>query len=252
MRRALFVGGVVLVAATVAWLLGPVFGDRDETSEPRSPPAPEEPEPSETSSLEQSRVPVLLVPGWMDTGRDLSNLRARFVSAGWPEAWVRPVSFDEPAGSNRDHAVELDAAARSLLEESGADSLDIVAHSMGGLATRWYLSRGDPVPVRRIAFLATPHRGTLAAHLAWGTSREEMIPESPFLDSLNAEAPVPEGVDVLTVRTPIDTHVLPGESATLPGVPDREVCCPTHPGIFNDAEVFRVVRRFLESGEVGG
>ncbi|MDZ7781085.1 MAG: alpha/beta fold hydrolase [Gemmatimonadota bacterium] len=240
MTRAVFVAAAVLVAATVGWLLSSAWAERGAEV------------PSERTSPAGARLPVLLVPGWLDTAQDLADLRARLVSAGWPAERVRAVSFEEPAGSNRDHARELDDAARALLEATGADSLDIVAHSMGGLATRWYLSRGDPVPVRRVAFLATPHRGTMSAHLAWGPSREEMIPGSSFLDSLNVGPPVPEGVEALTVRTPIDTHVLPGENATLPGVPDLEVCCPTHPGVLGDAEVFRAVLRFLESGEVGG
>jgi triacylglycerol lipase len=192
------------------------------------------------------RRPVLLVPGWLDTERDLAALRIRFIAAGWPDDWVDALSFEDPTGGNREHADELRRAALRLLDQTGADTLDIVAHSMGGLATRWYLLRGDPVPVRSVAFIATPHGGTMAAHLAWGEGRDEMLPESPFLDTLNRSVPVPKGVRAITVRTPIDTHVIPGESAALPGVPDHEVCCPTHAGLPDDPEVFGVVLRFLE------
>ena len=137
-------------------------------------------------------LPVLLVPGWLDTEQDLDWLEERFVEAGWPRDRVRAVTFDDPAGSNRAHAVELDVVARSVLRTTGADSLDIVAFSMGGLSTRWYMRFGDAVPVRRVAFLATPHHGTMAAHLAWGESRQEMIPGSGFLDSLNVEPILPD------------------------------------------------------------
>ncbi len=75
-----------------------------------------------------------------------------------------------------------------------------------------------------------------------------MMPDSPFLDSLNAAAPVPEGVELLTIRTAVDTHIVPGESATLPGVEDHRLCCPTHAGLLHDDEVFGLVRRFLDSG----
>jgi triacylglycerol lipase len=95
-------------------------------------------------------------------------------------------------------------------------------------------------------FVASPHRGTLSAHLSWGGGREEMMPESPFLDTLNANAPAPTGVESITIRTTVDTHIVPGESATLPGVPDHEICCPTHAGMLRDEEVFAIVRRFLE------
>lgn len=246
MKRVAF----VLVAVAVAWTVATLLRPRPAGFAPVSPPASgsEAARPDDTVS----RFPVLLVPGWLDTDRDMAALRIRLISSGWSPNQVRAMPFDDPAGSNRDHAEELAVVARALLRATGADSLDIVAYSMGGLATRWYLLQGDAVPVRRVAFLATPHRGTLAAHLAWGAGRDEMMPENAFLDSLNAGPALPAGVEALTVRTSFDTHVIPGESAKLPGVPDREVCCPTHPGLLTHPEVFRIVRLFLETGDVGG
>jgi hypothetical protein len=75
-----------------------------------------------------------------------------------------------------------------------------------------------------------------------------MIPDSPFLAWLNAGPPVPAGVEAMTVRTPLDTHILPSESGTLEGVEDHLVCCPTHAGLIQSLEVFRLVLRFLEDG----
>jgi triacylglycerol lipase len=190
-------------------------------------------------------TPVLLVPGWLDTARDLAALRIRLLAAGWASDEVETLTFDDPAGSNRDHAQELAVAIAGLLERTGAEEVDIVAHSMGGLATRLYLREATPHRVRRVVFIASPHRGTLSAHLAWGGGRDEMMPDSPFLDTLNAEWPAPSGVDAITIRTPVDTHIVPGESATLPGVPDHVVCCPTHAGLLRDDEVFAIVSDFL-------
>lgn len=192
------------------------------------------------------RAPVVLVPGWFDTGRDLAALRIRLLGAGLDETSVRTLTFRDPTGSNVAHAEELDSLVSEVIGESGAEQVDIVAHSMGGLATRWYLATRPHAPVRRVAFLATPHQGTLSAHLAWGDGSDEMLPDSRFLTELNGYDPVPEGVDAITVRTPIDTHVVPGESATLPGVEDHVVCCPTHSGLLEDEEAFLLVLDFLE------
>lgn len=193
-------------------------------------------------------VPVLLVPGWFDTGRDLAAMRIRLLGAGWPVDAVATVTFEDPTGSNRDHAAELESAIAELIATTGAERVDVVAHSMGGLATRWYLQGHPDAPVRRVVFIASPHRGTLSAHFAWGGGRQEMMPDSPFLDTLNARAPRPDGVEVMTIRTSVDAHIVPGESATLPGVTDHRVCCPTHEGLLRDPEVFDLVRRFLEDG----
>lgn len=191
-------------------------------------------------------IPVLLVPGWFDTARDLAALRIRLVGSGWSD--VSTMTFEDPTGSNEDHAREIEAAVAALLEETRAETVDIVAHSMGGLATRWYLLNEGEAPVRRVIFIASPHRGTLSAHFAWGGGRREMMPDSPFLQTLNSRAPAPADVEVITIRTAVDTHVVPGESATLPGVTDHRLCCPTHAGLLRHDDVFEIVRLFLEHG----
>jgi triacylglycerol lipase len=196
------------------------------------------PSPSRTD------VPVLLVPGWFDTARELAALRIRLLGAGWSH--VETLTFRDPTGSNREHAEEIDSLVAAVLAETGADELDIVAHSMGGLATRWYLKTRAGAPVRRAVFIASPHRGTLTAHLAWGEGREEMMPESEFLAALNSGPALPPGIEAITIRTPIDTRVVPGESATLRGVEDHTVCCPTHQGLLRNDEVFLLVVDFLE------
>ncbi len=192
------------------------------------------------------RFPVLLVPGWFDTDRALAALRIRLVASGWSGNEVLAVRFRHATGSNREHAQEIAVAVDSLLRASGAPQVDIVAHSMGGLATRLYLRERGGAYVRRVVLIATPNRGTYASYVAWGAGAKEMRPGSAFLDSLNAGAPLPEGVRGITVRTVMDAHIIPGESATLPPLPDHRVCCPTHEGLLRDAEVFRIIVRFLE------
>ena len=196
-----------------------------------------------------AQVPVLLVPGWFDTERDMAALKIRLLGAGWPSDRVASVTFDEPTGSSRDHALEILDALEELRTRTGEHEIDIVAHSMGGLATRWYILTHPDHGLRRTVFLGSPHRGTLVAHLAWGGGRGEMMPDSPFLDSLNTAQPTPLGVDAITIRTIVDTRIVPGESATLPGVPNYELCCPTHAGLLRDDEVFDLVLAFLEGIE---
>lgn len=191
-------------------------------------------------------APVLLVPGWGDGKKELLPLRARFLRAGWEDEEVGVVEFEDPVGSNVGHADEIGDAVDGLLDRTGAGKADIVAHSMGGLAVRRYLLDGGDLRVRRVVFLATPHRGTISAHMAWGEGAREMERGSRFLLDLIRARPVPRGVEAITIRTPLDLHVLPNESATLPGFPNLEVCCPTHQGLLDDDATFELIERFLE------
>jgi pimeloyl-ACP methyl ester carboxylesterase len=107
-------------------------------------------------------IPVVLVPGWFDTARELAALRIRLRAAGW--AHVETLTFRDPTGSNRDHAEEIDALVSRVLAETGADEVDIVAHSMGGLATRQAQGGtvdGRPVSdsLAHVVTIGTPFRG---------------------------------------------------------------------------------------------
>jgi triacylglycerol lipase len=194
----------------------------------------------------EGRTPVLILPGWSDDESNLAALGARLTNAGWDAGHVHTLSFEDPVGSNRDHAREIAQAVMGLKARTGAERIDIVAHSMGGLATRYFLLNGGDAHVRRVVFLATPHQGTLTAHLGWGDGAREMEPRSSFLLGLLRARPLPSGVRAITIRTPLDLHVVPPESATLPGVPDLKVCCPTHAGLLDDEQTFEMIHRFLK------
>jgi triacylglycerol lipase len=195
------------------------------------------------------RRPVLLVPGWMGRPLDMMALKERLVRDGWEEEEVFPMEFVDPVGSSVDHAAELDLALQSILIETGAREVDIVAHSMGGLAV-WVLlqKKGTLLPINRVAFLATPFQGTVTAHLAWGEGGPEMIPESEFLQGLQGGGWPQSWVNALTIRTPLDLTVVPGYGATLLGIGDRVICCPTHQGLLDHEETYVIVRDFLLYG----
>ena len=193
-------------------------------------------------------VPVLLVPGWGDQAPDLEPFLIRFIEAGWPQSRVSVLTFRDPVGSNEAHAEEVARAVETLQGLTGTDRVDVVAHSMGGLAVRHYLQfHGGGEQVRRAVFLGTPHRGTVAAMLAWGDGGREMVPGSDFLNRLNEGDTVPSGVEALAIRTPVDLRVIPGSSAMLPGARNLEICCPTHPGMVDDDDIFLAVAGFLRA-----
>ena len=205
------------------------------------------------SPFPEPEYPVLLVPGWLRGSKELTPLKERFIRDGWSEEWVLSLDFVDPVGSNLDHAHEIDGAIRELLASTGARRVDVVVHSMGGLAF-WALlqEKGDLLPVRRVAFLGSPLQGTLIAHFAWGEGGEEMKPGSAFLARLE-EGPDPNHwVEALTIRTPLDLTVVPNSGGTLPGMGDRMVCCPTHLGLQDHEETFWIVRDFLLTGRRGG
>jgi len=187
------------------------------------------------------RVPVLLVPGWSDRASFLETLRRRFVEAGWSPERVGAVDFTDRHGCNMRHAAEIAEAARRL---SRCGPVDVVAHSMGGLALRYLVLESAEPPVRRAAFLATPHDGTWAAWLAWGEGARQMRTGSDFLERIAGPLPVPS----LALYTPFDTHVLPQRSAVWAHARNVRVWT-LHRAMVRSAPAFRAVKEFFV-GEV--
>jgi pimeloyl-ACP methyl ester carboxylesterase len=187
--------------------------------------------------------PVLLVPGWKDRARVLAPLARFLSSSGWPDGSVRAIEFRDPFGSNIAHAEELAHAIAELRRHTGTTHVDVVAHSMGGLAFRYFLKEaGADHGIARTVFLATPHAGTLAAWLAFGGSRQELLPGSAFL---NALGPLPPGVRAVCIHTPWDLRVLPRRSAVLDGVEAVRVDRVTHRGMLRNIRVHTVIRSAL-------
>jgi triacylglycerol lipase len=183
--------------------------------------------------------PVLLVPGWSDTAASLEPLRRALCARGWPRRYVATLDFRDPYGTNREHAAEIAAAANALMRRTGRPRLDVVAHSMGGLAARLLVARpqvgGDGI--RRIIALGTPHRGTWVAWLAWGEGGREMRPGSRLLAELEAAERAAAAVELCCVRARLDLRILPAASARLDGARDGGSVWCTHRGMLRSRAV---------------
>ncbi len=188
--------------------------------------------------------PVLLVHGWRGRLWHLEPLRRYLLAAGWATNRILALEFHDTFGSNLDHADEIALAVALLRERTGSRFVDIVAHSMGGLATRWYLGNDPTAPVRRVIYLATPHAGTWLAHAAGGPGAIEMRPGSEFLRQLQ-RLPSHATVRSFTIRTALETHVFPWRSALLPGATDHRVPFAMHAVMPMSLSVCRSIRRLL-------
>ena len=187
--------------------------------------------------------PVVLVPGWRDRPRAMRHLRRYLIEAGWPESAITVVGFRDRFGSNIEHAQEI-ARVLEPLQAAGPRSIDLVAHSMGGLATRYLLSQfGVGSLLRRVIFLGSPHLGTLAAYLVWGHGAAEMRPGSKFLRAIR-DLP-PDRPELFALRAPFDVRIIPPAHALLAGAHNMTVLCFGHRHLLRSRRVLEQVRRLL-------
>lgn len=72
-----------------------------------------------------------------------------------------------PLGSIGSRAEQL----KSLLERKGSQPVNLIAHSMGGLDARYYISMSPNAPVASLTTISTPHHGSTIADVFQGWSK---------------------------------------------------------------------------------
>jgi pimeloyl-ACP methyl ester carboxylesterase len=207
-----------------------------------------------------ARAPVLFVHGHGMDGSSFEPLMQHLAGTGYPRAFLAaPAIPSMEVGNQRAaetaiaHAVErLLAAASAAARAAGRADLvhakiDIVAHSMGALSSRWYATKVRPDRVRTWIALAGANHGTTALcpfrdlgardscpafarsprlnplQAALNGGHDAPADESPF--GLGRDAarvasvrPTPErGIAYYTVRLDPDEWIRPANSALLDG-----------------------------------
>ncbi|MEK6840088.1 MAG: hypothetical protein AABX72_04035, partial [Nanoarchaeota archaeon] len=88
-----------------------------------------------------------------------SGLIAELESAGYQEGidlFIFPYDWRL---RNESNSTVLRLKVEDILQQTGAERVDIVAHSMGGLVVKYYIKHFGNSPVRKFIDIATPHLG---------------------------------------------------------------------------------------------
>ncbi len=104
------------------------------------------------------------------------------------------------------YAIRLEEMISWVKKATGADQVDIIAHSMGGLVARRYIQVFGEDSVDKLIMIGTPNHG-ITPRLArlcsvFGEEKEcrDMEENSSFMNTLNAQGYRPEKVEMHTIR----------------------------------------------------
>jgi triacylglycerol esterase/lipase EstA (alpha/beta hydrolase family) len=122
--------------------------------------------------------------------------------------------------SVRRSAEQLAAFVERACAKAGAERVDIVAHSMGGVVARYYLERlGGATRVGRLITIASPHRGTVLGRYGVVRGARQLAAGSSLLAELATPA---SGVAYTSIWSRSDSMVIPPSSSSItPAGEDR-------------------------------
>ncbi len=112
----------------------------------------------------QNQNPILFLHGWTKRSTDWTTMRGWFRANEWPKTILYAYSFDKPGDSsvqgNINNANQIKQWVDEILEETGAEKIDLVGHSMGGISSRYYIKfLGGIDRVDDYVSLGCPHHG---------------------------------------------------------------------------------------------
>ncbi len=214
-------------------------------------------------------TPVLFVHGAGLHAGTWDTLVAHLSRNGYPDEYLLAIDMQPRTGSNPRAARQfIGPGVRTLLASAnragatarghgGHQRVDIVAHSMGAFAARWYVARDGATWVRRLVTLAGANHGTDALCGLDGAGAREMCPaydvdrngvqfalngapggrrdETPFGTGRDPDGVDPVAPDerrrihYLTLRIEPDRWIKPEHSATLRGAGGIDLAVP--PGL---------------------
>jgi triacylglycerol esterase/lipase EstA (alpha/beta hydrolase family) len=141
-------------------------------------------------------------------------------------------------------ALQLSAFVDELLSATGADKVDIIGHSQGGMLPRWYMKfDGGASKVGHLIGLSPSNHGSSLGGLALipgvpailqlglGEAFRQQAVGSPFMQQLNAGADTLPGVTYTVIQTRYDEVVTPYTSAFLSGPDVTNITLQDHCGL---------------------
>lgn len=85
------------------------------------------------------------------------------------------IDLEPVIGGIDEYVPMIHEAVERICRETGDSKIAIVAHSMGGLATRAYLRDHGSSRIAKVITLGTPHHGTGLAHFGIGLNTRQML-----------------------------------------------------------------------------
>jgi triacylglycerol lipase len=194
-------------------------------------------------AMQESSVPVVLIPGWLDIESKMEGLADYLREKGYTTAIVSP----QPS----DGSVPIETLATQALAEIdrrlGADArFDYIGFSMGGIIGRTILHwLGGKQRIRRFVTISTPHRGVVVAQMTWQPALRQMQMAGPFIEALNSHLDDFTDIPFLSIWTPMDLTVVPPDSSVLPVGESLKIVSPAHAFMVYDPRVQRAISDFL-------
>lgn len=165
--------------------------------------------------------PVLLVHGIVHNPSAFYKLKKKMDEHAWQNIYT--VNYSTHHGSLMKMVESLSKRVNQIVQQTQSTQIDIVAHSLGGLVARYYMTIGEGRGrVKNLITLGTPHLGTEISILLKGMyygSLDSDLRTGSYLIRTLCEHTIPRGSKVISLFSPHDVFVWPRKNCFARGLP---------------------------------
>lgn len=189
---------------------------------------------------------VVLVHGFREYVPSFFTMKRRLEKQGF-ECYVPRLLHPDGRGGLENLAMHLKQGIDKRFGDK--EPISIVAFSMGGLVSRYYLQElGGSQRCANFITVATPHHGTKAAWLYPSKGAQQMRPGSRFLTELNQSQDQLGNIPITSYRTRLDLVILPTESSIWDHAENLEHPSLFHPLLLHSNPVISGIEQRLSRG----
>jgi triacylglycerol lipase len=188
---------------------------------------------------------VVMVHGIFEDGKAFNSLKSRLENHG--------IKCYVPKLTPADGRGGLDKLAENLKQDidkefGETDHIALVAFSMGGLVSRYYLQKlGGADRCDAFVTISSPHHGTKVAYTYPSKGAQQMRPGSPFLQDLEETEDTLGDMPIVSYRTPMDLIILPTNSSIWERAENYSYTVALHPLMLHTRSVLDdIERRFTK------
>lgn len=185
--------------------------------------------------------PTILVHGIWDSSKKMA-----YIAEGLEKSGRKTYSIDLYPSSGRIGLKEMALQLKSFIDERGLSDFDIVAFSMGGIVSKYYICElGGSDYASSFVTISSPHHGTLMGYLYPFAIGKELRIGSPILKSLEEKMKSFGSIKSLSIRTPFDLMILPSKSSIISWGENLSFPIIAHPLMVRNPIVLGAILDFL-------
>jgi len=197
--------------------------------------------------------PIILVHGVVHNHSAFWFMKRRMKALGWQN--IYSINYSTFHGSLTGMVEQLSKTVEEVRQQTHSDQVDIVAHSLGGIVSRYYMTIGaGRGRVKNLVTLGTSHLGTnlsffLRGLVLGGSLHWDLRSESYLMKTLS-ETALPEGSKITSIYCVHDQTVWPRGQCLCQGEPKKafknlEVKNVGHLGLLYSRPVFDQITDLL-------